>query len=64
MLICQEILNSPEDLKSFDCMETKYKLLNKCAETLNHRVPNSLMHKISNIGMYRIEFLSIIQSIA
>ncbi|XP_045597035.2 uncharacterized protein mRpL50 isoform X1 [Procambarus clarkii] len=47
--ICSQLIKSSNPDTPFKDASTKFQVLAQCSKTLKHAVPNSLMHKITNI---------------
>lgn len=49
--ICEKYKNQLKD-RSFADYEVKFQVLDECAKLINHRVPNSSLHAVNNIGNF------------
>ncbi|KAG0718246.1 39S ribosomal protein L50, mitochondrial [Chionoecetes opilio] len=47
--ICEQVLGTHEAGATFPSAQDKWKVLVKCSQVLSHTLPNSLMHRISNV---------------
>ncbi|KAK3859699.1 hypothetical protein Pcinc_034205 [Petrolisthes cinctipes] len=48
--ICKKVLQSSARNTTFVDAATKFTVLKQCSQALGHAVPNSLLHKINNVG--------------
>ncbi|KAK8392122.1 hypothetical protein O3P69_017613 [Scylla paramamosain] len=47
--ICKQVLGSQAPHTTFPSAQDKWKVLLKCSQSLGHMLPNSLMHRVTNV---------------